>query len=585
MPFYYDSFDEKYKRPFGCLPQRSVCAISVEQQGETDASRLFLEVRREDGFFLSLPLKKDGPWHSGTFVLGEIGLYFYRFRLEQEGRQIPLGMGEERKTLTENGGEWQISVIDSTFQTPAWCHGTTMYQIFPDRFHREGTPNLKGKLTPYRMHASLKEPPFQGPDENGLWNNDFYGGNLKGIEEKLPYLLDLGVKVIYLNPIFLAFSNHRYDTADYKTIDPLLGNEEDFRSLCDAAHRKGMRIILDGVFSHVGADSIYFDARHRFGTGAVSSPNSIYREWFDFQSYPNKYTCWWNIDTLPCVNELCPSFLRYIVTDEDSVVAHWLGLGADGFRLDVADELPDAFILALRKRMKEIKPDALLIGEVWEDASNKISYGVRRTYFTGGELDSVMNYPFRGLILSLLHGEIDAEAFVRGIMTILEHYPSQVVPCLMNSLSTHDTPRLQNTLRQSSDDKLHEMTVLAAIFLQFTLPGMPCIYYGDEIGMCGEHDPMNRGFFTWDTIDHSLLQSCRSLSALRAAHEALRIGSIRFLPCKDGLHFIRKTENETIECRLTLKPSEAAPPDREKTLLYQKTSSKKTFDHAIYIGK
>lgn len=208
-----------------------------------------------------------------------------------------------------------------------------------------------------------------------MLNNDFFGGNFQGITEKLPHIASLGATVLYLNPISKAFSSHRYDTGDYKTPDPMLGTEEDFATLCQEARKLGIHVILDGVFSHTGSNSLYFDRYRAFGGhGAYADPQSPYRSWYQFYHYPDSYHCWWNFDTLPCVNKMDPTYLDYVIDGPDSVVAHWLRLGADGFRLDVVDELPDAFVLRLKRRIREIKPDALLIGEVWEDASNKIAY-------------------------------------------------------------------------------------------------------------------------------------------------------------------------------------------------------------------
>ncbi len=313
------------------------------------------------------------------------------------------------------------------------------------------------------------------------------------------------MELLYLNPIFFAFSTHRYDTCDYGRIDPMLGTEEDFRALCEDAHARGMKVILDGVFSHVGSRSRYFQ-------DAVSNPDSKYRSWFDFKHYPDTYTSWWGITDLPCIRKDNEDFLRYIIDDEDSIAVHWLRAGADGWRLDVVDELPDRFVLRLRERIRKEKPDALLIGEVWEDASNKIAYGVRRRYFTDRELDSVMNYPWQKEILRFVRGDADGADLGERIMTLAENYPADVLACVMNVLSTHDTPRAINALldprdgeraelakRQFSDAELSrgkELLRMAA-FLQFTLPGIACVYYGDEAGMTGYRDPFNRKYYPW----------------------------------------------------------------------------------------
>ena len=386
--------------------------------------------------------------------------------------------------------------------------------------------------------------PHHRPNALGkIENCDFYGGNLKGIEKKLDYLSDLGVKVIYLNPIFKAYSNHRYDTADYMKIDEALGTEEDFKSLCCEAHRRGMKIILDGVFSHTGSNSRYFDINNIYGGGAYHDPSSPYRKWFTFKTYPIDYVCWWGVKTLPCTNENEQSFRDFIIGDEDSVIVHWIRAGADGFRLDVADELPDSFIAELRKRLKELNPDALLIGEVWEDASNKISYNQRRKYFTDGELDSVMNYPWRRAIMDYVIGKDNGTKLCETVMEIAENYPPDVVKTLMNMLSTHDTARILSLLSPSGapeakdaravykmrDDARGEAVsrLMCATFLQFVLPGMPSVFYGDEIGTEGFEDPFCRSFFDWERAQNNPIRDffCR-LSRFRSRSESLVYGDV-----------------------------------------------------------
>ncbi len=357
----------------------------------------------------------------------------------------------------------------------------------------------------------------------------------------------------------MAYSNHRYDTADYKRVDPMLGTDDDFRCLCEECHKHGMKLIIDGVFSHTGSDSVYFDAKHRFGGGAISDPDgSRYKSWFNFKHYPDEYESWWGIATLPCVNELNEDYLDYIIRDEDSVVAHWMNLGADGFRLDVVDEIPDEFLALLRHRVKELNPDSIIIGEVWEDASNKISYGKRRTYFTAAELDSTMNYPFRTAIIDYATGAANAEAFENSVMNILENYPPEVIGCLMNSLSTHDTPRILTLLSGvtyttrderasavlSGADRENAMArTKLAVALQFTLPGNPAIYYGDEIGMEGYEDPFNRRYFRWDNVDHELASFYRKAAKLKE-HPAVKAVRTDFI-CYGGLLHMRRYSDDT----------------------------------------
>ena len=322
----------------------------------------------------------------------------------------------------------------------------------------------------------------------------------------------------------------------------MLGTEEDFRALCAEAHAHGMKVILDGVFSHVGSRSAYFQQ-------AIHDPSSPYRGWFRFQHYPDVYDSWWGITTLPCVDKMNPDFIRYMIDDEDSVAVHWLKLGADGWRLDVVDELPDAFLARLRARIRAYKPDALLIGEVWEDASNKIAYDQRRRYFTDRQLDSVMNYPWQKAILRYVRSEDDGTVLGDAIRTLAENYPPDVLQTVMNILSTHDTPRAINAIldprdgdrtdlaqRHFTQEQLREgrQRLKLAAFLQFMLPGMPCIYYGDEAGMTGYRDPFNRKFYPWGREDGNLVSFYRSLARVKKSAPALRSGTVLVLEAGGG---------------------------------------------------
>lgn len=392
------------------------------------------------------------------------------------------------------------------------------------------------------------------PDENGQFLcNDYFGGDLAGIRRKLPYLVSLGVEVIYLNPIFEAHANHRYNTADYKKIDPLLGNEEDFRALCAAAAALGMRVVLDGVFNHTGSDSIYFNREKRYGehSGACNDPNSPYRDWYSWKHWPDSYESWWGFLTLPNVNEGCEAYQEFIC-GEDGVLRKWLDAGASGFRLDVADELPDFFLEKIREAVKSAGEDKLVLGEVWEDASNKNSYGSYRKYLLGHQLDSVMNYPWRTAILRFLRlGE--GQELQNAIMDILENYPPQVAGILMNCLSTHDVPRCitalaapdmegrgrdwqreHNTFTADQYYFGRHMAKLAAL-IQYTLPGCPSLYYGDEAGLVGYADPFNRGTYPWGHEDQDLLAFFQEIGVLRKNSPVLRRG--KFVPLCFGDSF------------------------------------------------
>jgi glycosidase len=345
----------------------------------------------------------------------------------------------------------------------------------------------------------------------------------------LDYLASLHVTTIYLNPIFESSSNHRYDTGNYRKIDPLLGSKEDFEYLVNEAKTRGIRIILDGVFNHTGDDSIYFNRYGTYdGVGAYQSKQSPYYPWFNFFHYPEEYECWWGIKTLPAVNESSEDYRNYILGKE-GVVRYWLQTGIGGYRLDVADELPDSFLKELRSSVKSFDPDAVIIGEVWEDASNKISYGVRRQYFWGGELDSVMNYPLKNAIIDYAQNGNTA-CLVETVKMLIDNYPKSVLDSLMNSLSTHDTARILTVLGGKQVFSKEEMShtflsdeerrkgiekVKFAACLQYTMSGIPCVYYGDENGMEGYGDPFCRQCFDWEHLNEDLIGFFAKLGEIR----------------------------------------------------------------------
>ena len=567
MRILYDSKMAQHKTPFGTLRTGESCVLRVFVPRTSGAVGMRLMLENCDGApvcehpFRAEMQAEEYTIYRCEFAVTECGLYYYWFYVEKENGGFRL-FKQGHDTNMEAGDKWQVSVIPADFTVPDYARGAVMYQIMPDRFCKHGECDLTDKLRPFTVHENWSDTPEFRPDENGtVWNKDFFGGNFKGIQEKLPYLRQLGVSILYLNPIFMAYSNHRYDTADYKRPDPMLGTEEDFAALCREAHRSGIRIILDGVFSHTGSNSVYFDADGVFGGGAASDPDSPYRKWYRFSHYPDRYEAWWGIRTLPCVEELEESYVNYIIEDEDSVVAHWMALGADGFRLDVVDELPDEFVLRLKRRIRGINPQALLLGEVWEDASNKRAYSVSRRYFVDAELDSVMNYPWRTAILNYVTGSDDGRDFGEAVMTLAENYPPQVLACVMNHLGTHDTPRILTVLGDSffgtKDEKAERFLsaeartravdrLRRAAFLQFTLPGMPSIYYGDEAGMEGFEDPFCRRCYPWGKEDTALRDYFTALCRMKNTIPVLRDGDVRMLRAGEGrLAFMRGDGNTT----------------------------------------
>ena len=537
-------------RNFGC--QR--VTLVMHKDGESDVYR--------DMYWCGMNGDNE-EWWDITLTIETSGLYFYHFIYDTpfgSGKIFlrSAGIGE----FSPTGNEWQQTVYEKSYETPDWVKGGIMYQIFPDRFNI-GTNPPKDFPIDRVIHQSTEETPVWEPDSNGkILNNDYYGGTLKGIEEKLPYLASLGVTMLYLNPVFEAHSNHRYNTADYSKIDSMLGTENDFRSLCKQAQKHSIKVILDGVFSHTGSDSIYFNREGRYGNkGYWNDPQGEYKDWFSVEEN-GKYKSWWGIDTLPETNEESDSFINYI-TGKNGILEKWLNCGASGFRLDVADELPDKFIDALSASMKSLSKDYFIIGEVWEDATNKISHGGRRRYLLGNQLDSVMNYPFASAIITFMRYGV-AESFMESIVSVCENYPPQALNCLMNHIGTHDTARILTKLVNDSieykprhiqasysltDDEYTKAKKLlkTATVLQYTLPGFPSVYYGDEAGVQGGSDPFNRSFFPWGKEDNDLVEWYKKLGSIRSSLNCLKEG--KFIPYSAMLScvaYIRQSDSDKI---------------------------------------
>lgn len=561
-PQTFDSRDSRYKRPYGAVPSgtRVELALRPPRAGGFSAATLiaYFEHRDEERREAPMPwrgLEGDRDVFDIALETGDyVGLVWYSFRLE--------GLDGRREEL----GPFQLTVYDGAEEVPAWFGEGVTYQIFPDRFRRTRVPDPTGMVGGRSVHTGWEEEPVYRPDRNGeVRNRDFFGGDLAGVREKLGYLRGLGVDTLYFCPIFEAPENHRYGTGDYEKIDPMLGTEADFRALCTDAHALGMRVVLDGVFNHQGFVSRYFNGDGSYeSVGAVQSQDSPYYPWYHFSHWPDKYDSWWGIYSLPAVNEADSSYRRYIFGGADSIIRRWLAAGADGWRLDVADELPDDFIHGIHAAARQAKPEAVIIGEVWEDGSNKIAYGVRRRHILGGHCDGLMNYPFRGAALAYLRGG-DARDFMEAMETLRENYPRFAFYSAMNALGTHDTPRIltllgvgnecrdrsrewRSSFRMDPDQRRRgkELLKLGAALL-FAFPGSPTVYYGDEAGMEGFEDPFNRRTFPWGHEEPELLDWFTRLGHLRQESAALRRGGIRYR-VSDGplLAFTRTCGEETI---------------------------------------
>ncbi len=535
MKIIFNSREGSSKFPFGAIKTDQEITFRIQVYNDIYVDSIFLVLSSGESYRF---LYEGAEGGYSSYVLNisfaEPKAYFYEFHIHTE-QGLFVGRNDNGKlVIDESFPLFQQTVYDKDFTTPTWAKGKIMYQIFPDRFAKSEKFKPLPAKNERMIHENWADTPVFTEEQNPYLANDYFGGNLRGIIEKLDYLKELGVGIIYLNPVFESAENHRYSTADYQKIDPYLGTEKDFTDFTKACHKLGIRVILDGVFSHTGADSVYFNKfGHYDSLGAYQSQNSPYYSWYGFSEFPNQYESWWGFKNLPNVREDNEAYLDYITNPDTGVLKFWHDRGVDGWRLDVADELPDVFIDRLRKTVKQINPDGFIIGEVWEDASNKESYGVKRRYLLGNQLDSVMNYPFRTAIIDYVKNNAP-EAFIASVMKILENYPGEVLSVLMNSLGTHDTRRIitelgvceeipkkeQKTFRLSEEcyQKAIEMLKLASL-LQFALPGIPCIYYGDEVGLQGFADPYCRMTYPYGKEDVGLLEFYRKLTAFHQQYQ------------------------------------------------------------------
>lgn len=484
------------------------------------------------------------------------GLFYYLFFLDNRVlSQNEFGFGMYISDYDQSCSRFQLSIYQQGTNHSTGREGGIIYQIFPDRFCKSNRSFTKnGAVLEEDWYTNIRE--YAKKPGDPVKNNHFFGGDLYGIASRLEYLESLGVTMIYLNPIFKAASNHRYDTGDYNQVDELLGGDEGLRYLLEACRDHGIEVILDGVFNHTGADSLYFNKEGNYSSvGAYQSKESPYFNWYTFEKFPDSYDCWWGIKILPKVNCRNEDY-RDFITGKDGILEKYMKMGVAGWRLDVADELSDEMLNAIRQRVALNDPNAPVFGEVWEDASNKISYSRRRHYFTDGQLTSVMNYPLKNAILTFL-SERDAEFLFFTMRILYNHYPKTVSDMQMNLLSTHDTERILTVLagsphgnednailsgaRLSEEERGRAKRLLRlAVVLQMFLPGIPCIYYGDEIGMEGYRDPFNRQTYKWGQEDEEILSFYRKVTTLRRTLPMLADAYYEGYSCENGLFVFRR---------------------------------------------
>lgn len=543
----HDSHNEFYRTPSGPAPAGSNVLIRLHCD---EATSVVLRTWMTEELCYTMLPTAEHVWEVAIPLPTTPGLFWYYFLIyRKDGRTIRYGNQPDKLGgvgVAYDHGEpesFQITLYDPAYKTPNAFHGANIYQIFPDRFRHAPTKAVDDRKDRY-VHQNWDEELLGVGDLRGgkYQELDFYGGTLTGIQEKLPYLKDMGIDIIYLNPIFRARSNHRYDTGNYTQVDPLCGTNTEFTELCEAAKKVGIRVMLDGVFSHTGEDSVYFNHFGHYPTlGAYQGQSSPYYDWYTFNHYPEDYKAWWGILSLPELRKDNPEYQKFMFQPHEGVVPRWIEAGSCGWRLDVADELPVDFLRKLRAAAKAADPEAVVLGEVWEDASNKVAYGETRCYCTGDTLDSVMNYPVREAILNFVMGKTSASTFVRLIHHQEEVYPAQFRYALMNLVGCHDRCRALNILagrecqELSKADQQHvhlnveeyELAVRRyklCIDLLCALPGCATVYYGDEVGLTGCHDPWNRRAFPWGREDKSLQKYVANKLRHRQESDLLRLG-------------------------------------------------------------
>jgi cyclomaltodextrinase / maltogenic alpha-amylase / neopullulanase len=570
----FDSRAAQHKQPFGAVVAGTSMDFAVDALPGVEKMTLVIEKRRLEGNqevleyaeVARVPMSKtrqgDKERWSATHHFTDVSVYGYWFEAEIAGQRYAFqnnrnalhwtrekgtgGVGEvgELPSATSAIRRFRQTVYSADFKVPDWAADVVYYYVFPERFRngdRRNDPKPgrdKYKSHTVELHKSWTEKPFRpgsGDAGDTVYNNDFFGGDLAGLIDKLDYIRDLGANTIYMTPVFKAPSNHKYDTADYKQIDPAFGTNADFERLTREAKKRGIRVIPDTSLNHVGSDSVYFD---RFGNhheqGAFENgrihPASPYFSWFSFDTTQKdadkQYKGWVGINDLPELNKASPAWRNFAYKDRDSVMKLWLDRGASGWRMDVAPWVPDDFWREWRAEIKRHRPDALTISETWFDSSK---------YFLGDMFDSTMNYIFRNAVLEYAAGG-KASDLVASLEAVREAYPPQAFQALMNLLSTHDAARALHQFGYHDDTEdaakvaQAKQRLLLAVFLQMTYPGAPTIYYGDEVGVTGGEDPYNRATYPWEdaggTPDKALLAEFKKLTKLRHDHPILRRGKL-----------------------------------------------------------
>jgi cyclomaltodextrinase len=547
----HDSQSIKFRKPFGAVEVGQKVKLSINVDREIIVAAEFIQF---DGTRLNIGMQKE-YLNNGEFRYSveidtsyALGILEYYFILMDGYDRLYYGNNDEHlggigQIYTYNPVPYQITVYERT-HIPNWYKEGVIYQVLVDRFCNGNNDNaINSPKENSFIYGRWNDSPMYIKDSYGrIVRWDFYGGNLKGILKKLDYIKSLGANIIQLSPIFKSPSCHKYDTGNYESVDEMFGENNDFIELCKIAESKGIKVILDIVLSYTSYDSKYFNKLGNYDDiGAYNSPNSKYYSWYKFIKYPYQYESWWGIDERPNVNSMRKEYIDYIINDDNSIIKRWIDFGASGWKINVIDELPDEFIELIRTRLKGIKKDTVLLGDIWEDASNKVSYSKRRRYLQGKEVQAVTNYPLRETLINFVKGYIKADRFKQKVMSLYENYPRESFYGNINIVSTNETERILTVL----DENINLLRLLVVI--QFTMPGVPLIYYGDESGLKGGKEPDNRRSYPWGKENNELINFYHKITSIRNSENALKKGDFNVYETDtDVLIFERNYDNDKV---------------------------------------
>ncbi len=535
-----------FKCPKGTVAKGTEVGFTLEVSKDQSPKEVYLMIKDDEASdYTYEKMQKNQNKYTKTLKFEKKGHYWYNFKLVFDSFSAFVNKSYDNHSYTscEKGEDFSQQVTEEEYVCTDSMQGGIIYQIFVDRFCKVGKVKPR---TPLVLRDDWGGAIKKNTTDPILINEEVFGGNFKGITSKLDYLKELGVTVIYMCPISEAYSNHKYDTADYMSVDDMFGSEADFKELIDKAKEKGIQIVIDGVYNHTGSDSIYFNKKGRYDTvGAYQSKDSKYHKWFDFINYPDVYEAWWGIDTLPRVNGNCTEFQDYIAGD-GGVIEKFMKLGVSGVRLDVVDELSNDFVNKISNKVKQFGKDKVIMGEVWEDAGTKIAYSSRRKYFVENQLNSVMNYPVKESLLNYIKSGEPYE-LVSTIRMLQSNYPKVVQDNLMNFLTTHDTVRFRSELENITNGNQQEADALMklASAISYTMVGVPSIFYGDEYGM-KNNDGSSRGCFDWNNYQNEIFEWYKKLAKIRQL-SVMKDGDINVLFAKYGKFvYERFNDNERV---------------------------------------